>query len=291
MANFDSALGDFDYQPSLFDDWTDPLVLFDDGFGLFDSALNNFDDGGLNSATVALTGIELTAQAGEIAENVSDQIQISGLESAITAENIAATGVQTAFISLTGLELSAFYGDIAVIVTDSVSITGLEALANVATISASGIQSQSIALSGIDLLAKLGEINEQVVDSIALDGIDLAINAEEIAATGTINTEISINGIGLQGSTGAISATGEQPATDVGTGGEFVRPRMERSAKALVQSTRAVAYAGKVTPRGFTVINGGARVFSLESAAQISATSANGQLSIDEESLLMLLVA
>jgi len=35
---------------------------------------------------------------------------------------------------------------------------------------------------------------------------------------------------------------------------------MERSAKALVQSTRAVAYAGRVTPRGFTVINGGARV-------------------------------
>jgi hypothetical protein len=291
MADFDSALGDFDYQPSLFDDWTEPLVLFDDGFGLFDSALNDFDDGGLNSATATLTGIELTAQAGEIAESVSDQIQISGLESTITAENIAASGVQTAFISLTGLELSAFYGDINEIVVDSVSITGLEALADVATISASGIQSQSIALSGIDLLAELGEINEEVVDSIALNGIDLAINTAEITANGTINSQITINGIGLQGSTGVISATGEQPATDVGTGGEFVRPIMERSAKALVQSTRAVAYAGRVTPRGFTVINGGARVFTLESAAQISEAAAVGQLGIDEESLLMLLVA
>jgi len=66
---------------------------------------------------------------------------------------------------------------------------------------------------------------------------------------------------------------------------------MERSAKALVQSTRAVAYAGRVTPRGFTVINGGARVFTLESYTQIGQTEAVGQLGIDEESLLMLLVA
>lgn len=49
--------------------------------------------------------------------------------------------------------------------------------------------------------------------------------------------------------------------------------------------------AGGVTPRGFTVINGGARVFTLESAAQISEAAAVGQLGIDEESLLMLLVA
>jgi hypothetical protein len=291
MADFDSPLGDFDYQPSLFDDWTAPAVLFDDGYGLFDLALNNFDDGGLNSATVSITGITLTAEAGSITENVSDQIQITGLEAAITAENIAATGIQNANISLTGLELSAFYGDINEIVNDSVSISGLEALADVATISASATQSQSIALSGIDLVAEYGQINEQVVDSIALDGIDLAINAEEIAATGTINTEISINGIGLQSIAASISATGEQPATDVGTGGEFVRPRMERSAKALVQSTRAVAYAGRVTPRGFTVINGGARVFTLESYTQIGQTEAVGQLGIDEESLLMLLVA
>jgi hypothetical protein len=291
MADFDSPLGDFDYQPSLFDDWTAPAVLFDDGYGLFDSALNNFDDGGINSATVSITGITLTAEAGSITQNVSDEIQITGLQTAITAENIAATGIQNANISLTGLELSAFYGDINEIVNDSVSISGLEALANVATISASATQSQSIALSGIDLVAEYGEINEQVVDSIALDGIDLAINAEEIAATGTINTEISINGIGLQGSAASISATGEQTSTDIATGGEFVRPRMERSAKALVQSTRAVAYAGRVTPRGFTVINGGARVFTLESYTQIGQTEAVGQLGIDEESLLMLLVA
>jgi hypothetical protein len=266
-------------------------ILFDSGYGLFDSASGDFDDGGVISPVISVTGITLTAQAGEITENVSDQIQISGLESAITAENIAASGIQNANIAIIGQDLTVFYGNINEIVVDSVSITGLEALADVDTISASGIQSQSISLSGIDLLAELGEINEEVVDSIVINGIDLAINTAEITANGTINSEITVNGIGLQGSTGSISATGEQPAADVGTGGEFVRPRMERSAKALVQSTRAVAYAGRVTPRGFTVINGGARVFTLESAAQISEAAAVGQLGIDEESLLMLLVA
>jgi len=66
MADFDSALGDFDYQPSLFDDWAAPAVLFDDGYGLFDSALNDFDDGGLNSSTISLSGITLTSEAGTI---------------------------------------------------------------------------------------------------------------------------------------------------------------------------------------------------------------------------------
>jgi hypothetical protein len=290
MADFDSALGDFDYQPSLFDDWTDPPVLFDDGYGLFDSALNNFDDGGLNSATVALTGIELTAQAGEITENVSDQIQISGLESAITAENIAASGIQNANIAIIGQDLTAFYGDINEIVNDSVSITGLEALADVATISASGIQSQSIVLSGIDLLAELGTINEEVVDSIALDGIDLAINTAEITANGTINSEITVNGIGLQNSAATISATGQDVVPEEYTGGRFTEDK-KVNATAKVQTLRATAYAGRPTPRGFTVINGGARVFTLESAAQISEAAAVGQLGIDEESLLMLLVA
>jgi hypothetical protein len=266
-------------------------ILFDSGYGLFDSASGNFDDGGVISPVISVTGIILTAQAGSITENVSDEIQITGLEAAITAENIAATGIQNANISLTGLELSAFYGDINEIVNDSVSILGLEALADVATISASATQSQSIALSGIDLVAEYGQINEKVVDSIAINGIDLTINAEEIAANGTANPKISINGIGLQGSAASISATGDQTSTDIATGGEFVRPRMERSAKALVQSTRAVAYAGRVIPRGFTVINGGARVFTLESYTQIGQTEAVGQLGIDEESLLMLLVA
>jgi hypothetical protein len=266
-------------------------ILFDSGYGLFDSASGDFDDGGVISPVISVTGITLTAQAGEITENVSDEIQISGLESAITAENIAATGVQTAFISLTGLELSAFYGDIAVIVTDSVSITGLEALADVATISASGIQSQSIALSGIDLLAQLGTINEQVVDSIALDGIDLAINTAEITANGTINREITVNGIELQSSAATISATGADVIPEEYTGGRFTVDKKEVNATAKVQTLRATAYAGRPTPRGFTVINGGARVFTLESAAQISEAAALGELGIDEESLLMLLVA
>ena len=265
-------------------------ILFDSGYGLFDSASGDFDDGGVISPVISVTGITLTAQAGEITENVSDEIQISGLESAITAENIAASGIQNANIAITGQDLTAFYGDINEIVNDSVGITGLEALADVATISASGIQSQSIALSGIDLLAELGTINEQVVDSIVIDGIDLAINTAEITANGTINSEITVNGIGLQSSAATISATGQDVVPEEYTGGRFTADK-KVNATAKVQTLRATAYAGRPTPRGFTVINGGARIFTLESAAQISEAAALGELGIDEESLLMLLVA
>ena len=268
-------------------------VLEDNGL-ITSAAAESLDYGLVADAilySVQLTGIGLTAQAGSIAQTVSDEIQITGIQSAITAENIVASGVQSRIIELAGIELSSNYGELSPIVTDSVSITGIEALINVATISASGIQSPSIALSGIDLLAELGEITEQVVDSELISGIDLSISAQNISASGISNPIIVVNGIGLQSTPATISATGADIIPEEYTGGRFAPDKKEVNATAKVQTLRATAYAGRPTPRGFTVINGGARVFSLESAAQISATSANGQLGIDEESLLMLLVA
>lgn len=289
MADFDSALGDFDYQPSLFDDWTAPAVLFDDGYGLFDSALNNFDDGGLNSSTISISGITLTAEAGSITENVSDTIQISGQDATISAASISATGIQNSNIVITGLELSSAFGNINEIVNDSVSISGLQALANIATISADGTQNSSIALNGIDLTAEYGLINEQVVDSIAISGIDLSISAANISASATSSAVIQLNGVALQATTGSVSATGSEIAPEEYTGGRFSKNEVNATAKVI--PIRAVAYAGRVAPRGFTVINGGAKVLSIQSESQISETSALGQLGIDEETLLMLLVA
>ena len=290
MADFDSALGDFDYQPSLFDDWTEPLVLFDDGFGLFDSALNNFDDGGINSSTIEVLGITLTAEAGTINESVSDQIQITGLESTISGENISATGIQNSNIVITGLELSSAFGNINEIVNDSVSISGLDALVDVATISATGIQNANIAITGIDLSAEYGSINEQVVDSVSISGIDLAITAQTISASATSSPIIQLTGISLQSSTGSVSATGSDVVPEEYTGGRSTNDnRIDATAK--VQTLRAIAYAGRPTPRGFTVINGGAKVLSVQTNTEISDASALGQLGIDEESVLMLLVA
>jgi hypothetical protein len=268
-------------------------VLEDDGL-ITSAATESLDYGLVSDAilySVQLTGISLTAEAGSIAEIVSDEIQITGIEAAITAENIAASGIQNRIIELNGLEIASNFGELIAQVADSVSITGLEALSDVATISASGIQSPSIALSGIDLLAELGEITEQIVDSQTITGIDLVISAQNISASGISNPIIVINGIGLQSTPATVNATGADVIPEEYTGGRFTPDKKEVNATAKINTLRATAYAGRPTPRGFTVINGGARVFALESAAQISATSANGQLGIDEESLLMLLVA
>jgi hypothetical protein len=264
-------------------------ILFDSGYGLFDSAAGNFDDGGVLSPTASVSGITLTAAAGTISENVSDTTQIVGQESTIFAASISATGIQNSNIVITGLELSSAYGNINEIVNDSVSISGLEALADIATISASGVQNSSIALNGIDLTAEYGSINEQVVDSIAISGIDLSISAANISASASSSPIIQLNGIALQATAGAVSATGSEIAPEEYTGGRFSKNEVDATAKVI--PIRAIAYAGRVTPRGFTVINGGARVLSVQSESQISETSALGQLGIDEETLLMLLVA
>ena len=128
-------------------------ILFDSGYGLFDSAAGNFDDGGVLSPTASVSGITLTSALGTITENVSDQIQITGLKSTITAGNISATGIQNSNIVITGLELSSAFGNINEIVNDSVSISGLDALADIATISANGIQNANISVRRVGIYA------------------------------------------------------------------------------------------------------------------------------------------
>ena len=265
-------------------------ILFDSGYGLFDSAAGQFDDGGVLSPTASVSGITLTSALGTITENVADTTQLSGIESAITAANISATGIQNSNIVITGIELSSAFGNINEIVNDSVSISGLDALADIATISATGIQNTVIALNGIDLTAEYGSINEQVVDSVSISGINLSIVAQTISASATSSQIIQLTGISLQSATGSVSATGSDIVPEEYTGGRSTNDnRIDATAK--VQTLRAVAYAGRPTPRGFTVINGGARVFSVQTESQISQATALGQLGIDEETLLMLLVA
>lgn len=265
-------------------------ILFDSGYGLFDSAAGNFDDGGVLSPTASVSGITLTSALGTITENVSDQIQITGIESTITAENISATGIQNSNIVITGLELSSAFGNINEIVNDSVSISGLDALANIATISATAVQNTVIALNGIDLTAEYGLINEQVVDSVSISGINLNISAQTISASATSSPTTQLSGISLQSTAGSVSATGSDIVPEEYTGGRSTNDnRIDATAK--IQTLRATAYAGRPTPRGFTVINGGARVFCVQTDSQISQATALGQLGIDEETLLMLLVA
>jgi hypothetical protein len=88
----------------------------------------------------------------------------------------------------------------------------------------------------------------------------------------------------------SVSASSTQIILQNRTAGRYTNDnRVDATAK--VQTLRAIAYAGRPTPRGFTVINGGARVLSVETNSQINEATALGELSIDEESLLMLLVA
>lgn len=149
----------------------------------------------------------------------------------------------------------------------------------------------SVQLQGIDLTAQAGNISENVVDIIQILGIEAASTAQSITANGIANPVIILDGAQSSTNSGLITASGGDVAPEEYMGGRYTTQNNDINATAQVQTARAIAFAGRVTPRGFTVINGGARVFSIQTEAQINEATASGQLGIDDESLLMLLVA
>lgn len=291
MPNFDSALGDFDNQPSTFDEWQDPPILFDDGYGLFDSALNNFDDGGINSSTIELVGQELTSTAGSIGEIVSDSIQISGITLTSSAENISASGIQNSNVATNGLQMASEVGNISPTVTDSVAITGQEATSFAQNISANATQSATTIITGLELSTSLGNVTAEIVDSIAITGIEMTSFIAEITANATQNPVFSLNGIGLQSNLGFVSATGEEAGSEVGRGGKHYAPLESRGAKALIVPVTTQIFVENITASGQIFISARANVFSLQTSVASNDLIAEGQLGITDEDLLLLLVA
>lgn len=291
MPNFDSALGDFDNQPSTFDEWQDPPILFDDGYGLFDSALNNFDDGGINSSTIELVGQELTSTAGSIGEIVSDSIQISGITLTSSEETISASGIQNRNVATNGLQMTSALGNISLIFTDSVAITGQESTSSAQNISANGTQSATTNITGLELSTSLGDVTAEIVDSIAITGIEMTSFIAEITANATQNPVFSLNGIGLQSNLGSVSATGEEAGSEVGRGGKHYAPLESRGAKALIVPVESKTNVENITASGQIFISARANVFSLQTSVASNDLIAEGQLGITDEDLLLLLVA
>ena len=291
MPNFDSALGDFDNQPSTFDEWQDPPILFDDGYGLFDSALNNFDDGGINSSTIELVGQELTSTAGSIGEIVSDSIQISGITLTSSAENITASGIQNSNVATNGLQMASAVENISPTVTDSVAITGQEVTSTAQNISANGTQSATSTITGLDLSIFLGNVTAEIADSTSISGIQMSSFVAEISANATQNAVFSVNGIGLQSNLGSLSASGEETGSEVGRGGKHYAPLESRGAKALIVPVTTQMFVENISASGQIFISARANVFSLQTSVASNDLIAEGQLGITDEDLLLLLVA
>ena len=266
-------------------------ILFDDGYGLFDSASGNFDDGGVLSPTTTVTGIQLVASAGNIAEIVSDTIQISGITLTSSEENITASGIQNSNVATNGLQMASELGNISPIVTDSIEITGQEATSTAQNISANGIQNPTSTITGLDLSIFLGNVTAEIADSTSISGIQMSSFVAEISANATQNAVFSVNGIGLQSNLGSVSASGQEVASEVGRGGKHYAPLESRGAKALIVPVTTQMFVENISASGQIFISARANVFSLQTSVASNDLIAEGQLGIPDEDLLLLLVA
>ena len=69
------------------------MILFDNGFGLFDDAVGNFDDGGVVNETIALSGIGLSATTGPVIALGTNSVIVSveGVTADVTTGTVTAS--------------------------------------------------------------------------------------------------------------------------------------------------------------------------------------------------------
>lgn len=230
MADFDAALGDFDNQPGLFDDWAEPPILFDDGVGLFDAALNDFDDGGINSPTIALTGQELSSEIGVLTLKIDDSIALNGQELA-SEQGVIALKIDDSLV-FSGQELASEQSAIVVSTTDSITISGQELTSEQGVVAVSTQTNALVAISGQQITSSLGAIaatgtgTRPVVPGgsrgpsrvggmpkhrvVKLPGLDLATKLSPIkpSATIVINSSITLQSVDCGAESSEIEAQG-----------------------------------------------------------------------------------
>lgn len=230
MADFDAALGDFDNQPGLFDDWAEPPILFDDGVGLFDSALNDFDDGGINSPTIQLTGQELASEIGSLTPEISDVLALTGQE--MTSEQGSLTLKVDDSLLISGQEMISEQGSIVVSTTDAIALSGQEMASEQGVIAVSTETSAFVVLVGIQLSTQTGSVQatgtgtRPVVPGgsrqpariggmpkhrvVKLSGVELStqLGAVQPAATIVINSSIVLQSVNCETESSDLDAEG-----------------------------------------------------------------------------------
>ena len=149
----------------------------------------------------------------------------------------------------------------------------------------------TIALIGIEATGLAASINAQT-DSFALvSGADSESQAQQITASTdqTENASVSISGLQLTSALGTVKA---KVSKKKGFGGQtLVRPVSDKDGTAKVKPILAVALPSKVRAKGLTVQNVSAQVIPLQAGLNISSVQARGVLDIEDEEVLLLLVA
>jgi hypothetical protein len=112
------------------------MISFDDGFGLFDDAAGDFDDGGVVNSTAVVTGIEATS----------------------AFQTVTASGIQSPTATVSGIELTSAFGTVSAFAGSKIELAGLEATASVSEVIALGTGSGIATVEGVASNATTGTV-------------------------------------------------------------------------------------------------------------------------------------
>ena len=112
------------------------MILFDSGFGLFDDAAGDFDDGGVVNSTAVVTGIEATSEF----------------------QTVTASGIQSPTATVSGIELTSSFGTVSGFAGSKIELAGLEATATVSEVIALGTGSGIATVEGVASNATVGTV-------------------------------------------------------------------------------------------------------------------------------------
>lgn len=235
-------------------------ILFDDGYGLFDSASGNFDDGGVINATASVSSVTTTSSFGSVSASGTGNAIVSGATLSVTTGSVSASGIQS----------------------PTASINNASGTISAQTITASGTESRTASVSGVPLAITAGQALG-IGDGSAIASVSSASatsSARTITATGT--TE------GIKGSRKSKKKLQQffLPFNPVA-----ITIETNKDARISVLGATAYANVGECEASGTVSISAKAKVYSIGTVSDAEALKARGIKNPTDDELIWLLAA
>lgn len=235
-------------------------ILFDDGYGLFDSASGDFDDAGVINATATVSSVTTTSAFGSVSASGTGNATVSGVALSTTPGSVSASGVQS----------------------PSVTVNNASGTISAATITSSGTESRTASVSGIALTSSPGSVL----------GIG---DGSAIASVSSASTISSARGITATGTTEGIKGSRKSKKKLQ----QFFLPfnpvaiTIETNKDARVSVLGATAYAnvGECEASGTVSISAKAKIYSIGTVSDAEVLKARGIKNPTDDELIWLLAA
>ncbi len=170
------------------------MILFDSVDGLFDDQIGDFDDGGVVSPSVTLTGQSATSAIGSVsAAGVQSPTEtITGLSATSAIGEVVASGQSFAVASVTGIEVTSSLGSVSASATGDgiATVSGVAATSSIANLSFD----VEIVRKGRKTNAKFLEFNPRPIQA-AIGGKAEVIGVSGQSSIETVSASATVSGL------------------------------------------------------------------------------------------------